>query len=421
MKNSSNKSLPALMYKQQGKSNILLIAGIAIAALILHWVLPEIAMLDIAQGWTSMLGHSAITVLALLIAWLLLSSASNKEANNRVQQENQQQSAVESVLMQTHPQFATHFAGASGDLDQVQVLLADAIEKLLESFRGMQHLIQSQQTTACGLAENQADTGGTDTREFLAEISATFQSLIDSIINNSRVGLELLEKMDIVSEKVSKILGILGGIDDIAKQTNLLALNAAIEAARAGEQGRGFAVVADEVRKLSSRSEQFSQEIRTMVGGVKESIKDASATIDVSIARLAAFNIGCTADAKVKMEKAMESAHEANASMIAIIEKQGHIAREVDVVVGRAISSLQFQDMVSQLLQHSNTRINSMETAWHRMGDWSKEAAQGHTASPDKIDKMRVEIGDIFAAADEMGKRNPVRQKKMETGDIDLF
>jgi methyl-accepting chemotaxis protein len=90
-------------------------------------------------------------------------------------------------------------------------------------------------------------------------------------------------------------------------------------------------------------------------------------------------------------------------------------------VVGNAISSLQFQDMVGQLLQHSNTRINSMKAAWIRMGDWSKEAAQGHASSLDKIDKMRTEISEIFATADALGKRSPVRQEKMETGEIDLF
>jgi hypothetical protein len=55
------------------------------------------------------------------------------------------------------------------------------------------------------------------------------------------------------------------------------------------------------------------------------------------------------------------------------------------------------------------------------MGDWSKEASQGRAASLDRIDKMRTEISDIFATADAMGKRNPVRQEKMETGGIDLF
>ena len=70
------------------------------------------------------------------------------------------ESAVESVLMQTHPQFATHFAGASGDLDQVQALLADAIEKLLESFNGMQKLIEEPAECGAGWWSTTRDMNG---------------------------------------------------------------------------------------------------------------------------------------------------------------------------------------------------------------------------------------------------------------------
>jgi methyl-accepting chemotaxis protein len=400
------------MFKQKGKSSVLLLAGIALAIFFLHWILA-----DIASGWASSFVHSAITLLALFAAWLMFSSAARKETGKRIEEAAHHQSAVESVLMQTHPQFATHFADASGDLDQVQALLADAIEKLLDSFSGMQNLIKSQQDAALGLMVNHKTRDGIDTGDFLAEITATFQQLIVTIVNNSKVGLELVEKMDIVAEKVSEILDVLADIDGIAKQTNLLALNAAIEAARAGEYGRGFAVVADEVRKLSGRSEQFSQQIRTTVRGVKEAIS----TAEGSIAQMASLDMSFAVDSKKKVGEALDRAQQVNEHMAVVIEQQANISHEVDVVVGRAISSLQFQDMVGQLLQHSNTRINSMKTAWHRMGDWSKEAAQGHAASPDKIDKMRAEIGVIFANADAMGKRNPVRQEKMAVGEIDLF
>lgn len=404
--------IPPAKGKQQGKSSVLLLVAIALAALLLHWGLS-----DIAQSWVAMLIHSAITLLALFVAWFIISPSANRATEKNIHSEVHQQSAVESVLMQTHPQFATHFAGASGDLDQVQALLADAIEKLLESFSGMQNLIHSQQDAARGLLVNHKIQDGTETGDFLAEISATFQQLIVTIVNNSKVGLELVERMDIVSDKVGEILNVLADIDGISKQTNLLALNAAIEAARAGEYGRGFAVVADEVRKLSSRSEQFSQQIRTTVRGVKDAINSAEG----SIKQMASLDMGFAVDSKKKVGEALDRAQQINAKMTVIIEEQANIAREVDIVVGRAISSLQFQDMVGQLLQHSNTRINSMKTAWHRMGDWSKEASQGRAASHSKIDKMRAEIGDIFATADVVGKRNPVRQEKMAIGEIDLF
>ena len=397
--------------KQQGKSTILLLVGIAISALLLHWVLS-----DIGQSWVAMLVHSSITLLTLFVAWRIFSAEAKKKAVKHIQQEVPQQSAVESVLMQTHPQFSTHFADASGDLDQVQALLADAIEKLLDSFSGMQSLIKSQQKAALGLVLHHRTRSGGEEAYSAEEITVAFQRLTLAIVNNSKVGLELTEKMEIVTEKVGEILAVLADIDGIAKQTNLLALNAAIEAARAGEYGRGFAVVADEVRKLSGRSEQLSQQIRATVRGVKEAIS----TAEGSIKQMSSLDMTFVVDTKKQVEEAIAQARNAD-NMEVIIEQQANISREVDVVVGRAISSLQFQDMVGQLLQHSNTRINSMKTAWHRMGDWSEEAAQGHAASPDKIDKMRAEIGEIFAIADATSKRNPVRQEKMTVGEIDLF
>lgn len=412
MKNKFKKIVPIDTGKQQGNSSVWLLSVIAFGAILLHWLLS-----DMGAGWVAMLVHSAISLLSIVITWQAYLYLARKKSAPQSRQEVPHQSAVESVLMQTHPQFATHFAGASGDLDQVQALLADAIEKLMDSFNGMQNLIKSQQRAAIGMVQGQSFRDGSEAGDFLAEISATFQDLIVTIVNNSKVGIELVEKMDTVTAKVSEILSVLVDIDGIAKQTNLLALNAAIEAARAGEYGRGFAVVADEVRKLSSRSEQFSQQIRNTVSGVKEAISTAEGSIE----QMASLDMGFAVDSKKKVGEALERAQKMNANMAIVIEQQSNISREVDLVVGNAISSLQFQDMVGQLLQHSNTRINSMKSAWHRLGEWSNEAAQGHAASHDRIDKMRAEIGEIFSRADAMGKRNPVRQEKMEVGDIDLF
>jgi methyl-accepting chemotaxis protein len=98
---------------------------------------------------------------------------------------------------------------------------------------------------------------------------------------------ESADTVDHLGERSDQIGAIIGTIEDIADQTNLLALNAAIEAARAGEQGRGFAVVADEVRALAERTTRATKEISEMISAIQKETKGAVSVMELGVNQVA--------------------------------------------------------------------------------------------------------------------------------------
>ena len=396
------------MYTGSSKNPLSLLLKVIIAGLFLHWIVGRLET-EFAGGL-----HAAVTVVAVFLVGWLYQKPEDTHQLAEAPIRNQENYGVDKVLQQTHSDFAEHFAGSNDDLSQVQSLLGNAITNLLGSFEGMHQLIKEQQDMASSVVTDDHDGS---MHNSLNETSETLKALVGSIINNSRIGMELVEKMDEVSHQVSGILQVLGEIDSISKQTNLLSLNAAIEAARAGETGRGFAVVADEVRKLSARAEHFSKQIRNNVKNVHLSIEDA----EKSINKMASLDMEFALNSKRRLDDIMDRVQKSNLEMTAVISRQGEMSGKVNDVVGAAITSLQFQDMVNQLLQHSRLRIESMQDAWNIIGNMAEEERGGKSISTQDVDHINQKIAEIFHNAGKATARNPVRQGDMEAGDIDLF
>ena len=297
------------------------------------------------------------------------------------------------------------------ELDRVQTLLHEAIEGLTASFVSMQGETSDQRTTAMSLTGNDG-SGQFDFESFVDETSGTMQRVVESVIQNSKLGMELVELTEGIAQETKGVRALLGEIGGISKQTNLLALNAAIEAARAGEAGRGFAVVADEVRTLSSRTNDFSLQIVTLVDRMQLKVQQT----EQALARLAGQDMTFALESKTRVETVVKGLETLHQRRQVLIEALGQSVERVNSAVAHAVTSLQFQDMTSQLIGHVQRRIGNVDEVMRSVHDLSDAAAHGRTTAQQA--SMVGEALERLVAAD---RSNPVAQQAFREGEIELF
>ncbi|MGO2090100.1 MAG: methyl-accepting chemotaxis protein [Oceanisphaera sp.] len=182
-----------------------------------------------------------------------------------------------------------------------------------------------------GNTNSAADTAESTTqtteqgRQAVSHNVSTIGELADEVMAASLTIQELEQQ----SNDIGQVLEVIG---NIAAQTNLLALNAAIEAARAGEQGRGFAVVADEVRNLAQRTQDSTVEIEKIVENIQNSTHNVVAVMDRNRLKTdsAVTDANITAERLTDIKSSVDAIHDMNTQVAAAVEEQSHVAEDVN-------------------------------------------------------------------------------------------
>lgn len=207
----------------------------------------------------------------------------------------------------------------AGQQNQEMEMAATAMEEMTTALSNVAESTNMAEQYA-GSAEKEASTS----KQVFDKTTNEFSQLEGEFTNTSDIIKQLAEE----SSNVGNVLDV---IKAIAEQTNLLALNAAIEAARAGEQGRGFAVVADEVRSLAQRTQDSTGEIESIISTLQEKAKESTVTIESSAEKMQSTrtNMSVANDALGTIQGSATEIHKLNTSIAAATEEQLAVSDEI--------------------------------------------------------------------------------------------
>ena len=312
-------------------------------------------------------------------------------------------------------------SGSHAEIERTRTLIRESVAKLGGSFDAVNRKSREQSTVVARLVERTGDDSGSiDISRFAQQATQQMEQLVEALEAASGQSGVTVSHIDAMAGHLDGIFALLEDVKSIADQTNLLALNAAIEAARAGEAGRGFAVVADEVRNLSERSTAFNEQIRKLAHNAKESIAKVRETVSQTASR-DLDRVRVARSESASMMDRVEGIHRSLGNGMRDIADCG---RAIDASVAEAVRSLQFEDIATQALGAAGVHLQRLEQINNEATTLHDLLRGSHGFQDPEMRKALANIGNRIAQMRGEWERPPhkaVLQQTMDAGSVELF
>jgi methyl-accepting chemotaxis protein len=285
------------------------------------------------------------------------------------------------------------------DLEHLRGIVRDAAGRLDQSFRSLQDVLMQHRALleATQSSLHTKERGG----KSLAESSeALLREFVDEIVRVSRDSMRLIDQLSDLSGNVDGIVGCADGIDRLGRETRFIAFNARIETHRAGEAGRTFKVVADEVKRLANASVGLSSKIRDSVGLCRGQLE----ALNLTAQGLASHDMGEIASHQ-GLAQNLAKLDETHRAFDAILDR-------VESSVSMAVQTLQFEDMVTQLVGSCLSRIDSMLDLTIRAMWVVERGSNGDRTAP---------LREAIEAMRKLAAHGATQQPGPDRGSVELF
>jgi len=247
--------------------------------------------------------------------------------------------------------------GSTQNQNDITLQVATAMEEMTSQIKEV-----SNNASLAEQAANDARNNTSEGKSIVSHAITQMQTLSSNIDNVNQVVTTLATE----SDNIGSVLDVIRGI---AEQTNLLALNAAIEAARAGEQGRGFAVVADEVRTLANRTEQSTNEIQQMIqklqAGAQEAVSAVKVSLDISLQTVE--QTGKADHSLTEIDMLMEAISDMSTQIARATEQQSAAADEVNLRVSDLASITDESLLITEQLAETSQDLRNSSSSMSKV------------------------------------------------------